>query len=122
MKITKELVVTGLRFIAENRKLSTDELANGLEKLGCNWSFDDWNAQFTKTPGIGLYNGMRHGDISCGASVIINMGTRKDFNRSFIDERLLSDDDDTSIYHFIRLVTGDDSFTKENIERRCLSN
>ena len=34
-EITMELVIAGFRFIAENRNLSTNELADGLEKLGC---------------------------------------------------------------------------------------
>ena len=115
-KISMEKVIAGLRFIAENRNLSTNELADGLEKLGCNWTFDDWGAQFGELPETRLFDGMRRGDISCGASVIINVGSRSGFNRGYCDDRFLSVDDETSIYHFVRLVTGDDSFTKENIE------
>lgn len=117
-KINMEQVIAGFRFIAENRNLSTNELADGLEKLGCDWTFDDWDAQFGELPQIGLFDGMRRGDISCGASVIINMGSRNNRNRTYGDDRFLSVDDNTSIYHYVRLVTGDDSFTKENIEKK----
>ena len=117
-KINMEQVIIGLRFIAENRNLSTDELADGLERLGCGWSWDEFNDQFGDSPEIGLFNGMRLGAIICGASVVINMGSRNGYNRSYGDDRFLSVDDDTSVYHFVRLVTGDDSFTKENIERK----
>lgn len=116
-KISMEQVIAGFRFIAENRNLYTNELADGLEKLGCNWTFDDWDAQFGELSQIRLFDGMRRGDISCGASVIINMGSRNDYNRYYADDRFLSVDDETSIYHYVRLVTGDDSFTKENIEQ-----
>ncbi len=116
--ITMELVIAGLRFIAENRNLSVDDLADGLEKLGCNWTFDDWHAQFDEMPEISLFDGMRLGVISCGANIIINMGSRNGLNRSYGDDRFLSVDDDTSVYHFVRLVTGDNSFTKANIEKR----
>ncbi|MBR3055860.1 hypothetical protein IKG64_00865 [Candidatus Saccharibacteria bacterium] len=117
-KINMEQVIAGFRFIAENRNLSTDELADGLEKLGCNWTFDDWGAQFGKLPRIRLFDGMRRGDISCGANVIINMGSRNNYNRHYSDDRFLSVDDDSSVYHYVRLVTGDNSFTKENIEHK----
>lgn len=117
-KITMERVVAGLRYIAENRDLSSDELADGLEKLGCNWTLDDWNAQFGELPEIGLFDGMRIGDIGSGASVIINMGSRNDGSRYYADECFLSFEYESSIYHFVRLVTGDNSFTKENIERK----
>ncbi len=119
MKITMERVIAGLRFIAENRNLSTDDLADGLAKLGCDWNWDDWHARFDRTPKILFYEGIRMGAISCGASIIANINDRSDFNRVYCNERLLSVDDDTSIYHFVRLVTGDDTFTKENIEKRA---
>ena len=111
-----ESVVAGLRFIAENRSLSTNDLADGLAKIGCNWTFDDWHTQFGEASEVRLFEGMRLGVISCGASVIINMGSRNDFNRYYGDDRFLSVDDDTSVYHFVRLVTGDGSFTKANID------
>lgn len=117
-KITMEAVLAGLRFIAENREISDNALADGLAKLGCDWTFDDWNAQFADAPQISLFAGMGLGAISCGASVIINMSSRNHFNRAYGDDRFLSVDDNTSIYAFIRVVTGDDSYTKEAIEAK----
>ncbi len=117
-KITMEAVIAGLKFIAENRELSDDALADGLAKLGCDWTFDDWNEQFANAPQISLFTGVRLGTISCGSSIIINMGSRNPFNRSYGDDRFLSVDDDTSVYSFIRIVTGDDSYTKEAIEAK----
>ena len=122
-KITMKRVVAGLRFLAENRDLSTKDLVKGLKKLGCDWTFEDWEVRFGHLRSISDLEGIRLGMISCGASVIINLtdacskkGAK--FNRYKIEEWFLNRDDDYSIYSFIRLVTGDDSYTKENIERR----
>ena len=40
--------------------------------------------------------------------------------RSYADDRFLSLDDDISIYHYVRKVTGDENYTKENIENGTL--
>ena len=65
-----------------------------------------------------FFDGMRQGCLCCGACVIINIGSRDGYNRFYCDNRFLSADGDMSVYHFVRLVTGDDSFTKEYIERK----
>ena len=114
--ITEKNVVAALKFIAENRTMSTNELARGLELLGYGWSFNDWHVRFDETS-VNLFEGMRRGLLSSGASVVINMGSGNDYNRNKCDDHFLSTDNDTSVYHFVRLVTGDNSFTKENIER-----
>lgn len=49
---------------------------------------------------------MSRGDLAYGASVIAN--ARKDFlSRAYVSERFLSVDNNTSIYNYIRIVTGD---------------
>jgi len=115
-----DLVIAGLRFIAENQNLSADELADGLKTLGCDWTWDDWHARFDGTPKIELYDGVRIGAISCGASIILNMSSRSDFDCVYGKDRLLSVDDGASIYHFIRIVTGDDSYTKKLVDERIV--
>ena len=111
--ITFEEVISGLKFIAENQSMSQDELIDGLLELGCNFSLEDINQQFPKE--IGLFEGIKQGDLSCGASVIANVRD-SEYGRSFCHDRLLSLDDDTSIYHFIRITTGDESYTKEMVD------
>lgn len=115
--ITMELVIRGLKFIAENRDMSDRELADGLRGLGCSFTWSDFGQQFPNASEP-LFEGMRRCSISAGAAVIINMGSNNAFSRTFGDNRFLSVDDDTSIYHFIRVVTGDDSYTKENVEKK----
>ena len=112
--IEMEIVIKAFRFLAENRSMSTPALTQGLKELGAGWTFEDWHAQFGKEPKIELFEGMRLGSLSTAASVIINMSKNAE-SRYFGDIKFLSVDDDTSIYHFVRIVTGDDSFTKANI-------
>ena len=116
-KITMEAVITGLKFIAENLEISDDALVDGLAKLGCDWTYDDWANQFANAPKIPLFTGMRIGDIGCASNIIVVMYNRIN-NRPFINEKFLSEDDDSSIYAFIRVVTEDKSYTKEAIEAK----
>lgn len=111
--ITQELVIAGLKFIAENQTISQEELTAGLLELGCNFTLEDIKNQVT-TPEINLFDGMSQGDLICGAIVIAN--ARKDFlSRAYVSDRFLSVDDNTSIYNYIRIVTGDKTYTKDKV-------
>lgn len=113
LPITQELVIAGLKFIAENQTISQEELTAGLLELGCNFTLEDIKNQVT-TPETSLFAGMSRGDLACGASVIAN--ARKDFiSRAYVSDRFLSVDDDTSIYNYIRIVTGDKTYTKDKV-------
>lgn len=111
--ITQELVIAGLKFIAENQTISQEELTAGLLELVCNFTLEDIKNQVT-TPEINLFDGMSQGDLICGAIVIAN--ARKDFlSRAYVSDRFLSVDDNTSIYNYIRIVTGDKTYTKDKV-------
>ena len=113
LPITQELVIAGLKFIAENQTISQKELTAGLLELGCNFTLEDIKNQVT-TPEINLFDGMSQGDLICGAIVIAN--ARKDFlSRAYVSDRFLSVDDNTSIYNYIRIVTGDKTYTKDKV-------
>lgn len=113
LPITQELVIAGLKFIAENQTISQEELTAGLLELGCNFTLEDIKNQVT-TPETSLFAGMSRGDLACGASVIAN--ARKDFfSRAYVSDRFLSVDDNTSIYNYIRIVTGDKTYTKDKV-------
>lgn len=113
-EITMEPVIAGLRFIAENRDLSTEDLIAGLKELGCDWTFDDWYAQFSDE-GL-LFDGLCLGDLGSGANIIVSIVDGSDRMRGFCDDRFLAVDGDATVYQFVRLVTGDNAFTKANIE------
>ena len=113
LPITQELVIAGLKFIAENQTISQEELRAGLLELGCNFTLEDIKNQDT-APEINLFDGMSQGDLICGAIVIAN--ARKDFlSRAYVSDRFLSVDDNTSIYNYIRIVTGDKTYTKDKV-------
>lgn len=113
LPITQELVIAGLKFIAENQTISQEELTAGLLELGCNFTLEDIKNQVT-TSEINLFDGMSQGDLICGAIVIAN--ARKDFlSRAYVSDRFLSVDDNTSIYNYIRIVTGDKTYTKDKV-------
>ena len=108
--ITREKVIRGLKFIAEHQSVNQDKLIDGLLELGCNFSSKDIKQQYPKE--IDLYEGIRQGDISCGARIIANVRDSED-NRDYCSEAFLDSDDFFSIYHFIRVTTGDETYTKE---------
>ena len=114
-----EVVIRGLRFIAENQLISQEELIEGLLKLGCTFSLEDIDKQFPSD--ITLFEGMRQCYIGTGAALIVNVRD-SEYGRSYCDECFLKIDNDTSIYHFIRVVTGDETYTKENIDSSCITN
>ena len=119
--ITLEKVVKGLKFIAEHRSMSQEELVDGLIELGCTFSVEDIERQYPGAEEVDIYEGMEQCDISCAASIIANMRD-SEFGRNYCDDGFLSEDNESSIYHFIRVVTGDESYTKENVDTLGNSN
>lgn len=113
ISINELIVVNGLKYIAENPDIDQDELVNGLLKLGCNFDLDDINKRFNCD--IPIFDGMKIGDLAAGATVIVNVRD-SERGRAFCKERFLDADNDTSVYHFIRVVTGDINYTKDSIE------
>ena len=110
--ITKEAVVNGLKFIAEHPSITHDELVNGLLQLGCNFTFEDIKEQYPQ-PG-NLAEGMKEGHLASGASVIANV---RDFESGLgAAQWFLNSDNENSIYHFIRVSTGDETYTKEYVD------
>ena len=115
VKITMPLVIEGLKFIAENQTLNQEELVKGLLEIGCNFTLEEVKNQAPLDNKDSLFEGMKKGNLSAGAGVIAN--TRDSImSRSFCKEHFLDYDDDVSIYHFIRLVTNDENYTKEMID------
>ena len=113
MEIKMEKVIEALKFIAEHRSMGFKQLREELIKLGCTFTFDDIKRQCPED--ILLFDGMGEGDLGCGASVVANVRENA-FGKSYCDDRFLSVDDGTSIYHFVRKVTGDETYTKAMID------
>ena len=111
--ITMPLVIKGLKFIAENQTLSQEELIKGLLDLGCNFNYEDQKKQCP----YNYYDDdiIKKGELSWGASVIINVRDSED-GRARCQEIFLNKDSENSIYNYIRVVTGDQNYTKENLD------
>lgn len=117
VELNQDVIVEGLKFIAEHRDISQDELFDALLEIGCNFTLEDVKREMERTDNHGTVNqGLRTGDIIAGASVICNMRD-SDFGRDYGDDRFLSFDEDVSIYNYIRKATGDDSYTQASIEK-----
>ena len=114
IKITEDLVVDGLKYIAEHRNLSQEELIDGLLDLGCNFSMEDVKKQFPEEEET--LDGLLRGSLKTGACIIVNARDAK-LGRAAMEERFFDNDDDISIYHFIRTVTHDDTYTKEKVDK-----
>ena len=112
--IKMEKVVKALKFIAENQHLTTEEYELGLLNIGIDFTFDDIDEQFPEKSGL-LY-GIKHGELSSGAEIVVMANSGK-YGRSHVENKFLAYDDESSIYNFIRVVTGDKNYTKENLEK-----
>ena len=109
--ITMELVIKGLKFIAEHPDMEHEKLVDGLLALGCNFNISDIDAQFPdKEP---VYEGVRKCTLRSGALLIANAKNVQ--GRKYINGFFLNHDDDGSIYSYIRSVTGDETYTRDRI-------
>ena len=112
-KITKEKIVAGIKFITENIDLSHMELVEGLLALGCGFSLADIKEQFPEPESLG--EGILKGSLGAGASIIANVRD-SEFGRRKARNWYIDYEDQYSIYKYIRLLTGDETYTKENVD------
>ena len=102
--VSLENVLAGMKFIVENQSIDHEELVDGLLSRNCNFTQEDIEEQFPNMPKMKLFKGMRKADLACGASVIASFRDRE-FGRAYCEDRFLSVDDRTSVYHYIRVAT-----------------
>lgn len=121
-KVCIENVIPGLKFIIENPSISDEELVTGLLDLGCNFDFQEIKDQFQKDRidpamiGVGL---MRT-ELPYAAAAISIAVYGEDDDRKFV-KGFTKKDDNQSFYRFIRNVTGDKTYTKENVDKTIKS-
>ena len=115
MPVTRENVIAGLKYIAEHTKVGTYnryEVADQLIELGYNFKLDDIKGQYDEN---GRYlEGMKKGELAAGVKTI-ELFRDSISASSYIEENLLADSD-MSIYHYISVATGDESYTKEYVD------
>lgn len=103
-------VIAGLKFIIENPNLEQEQLIEGLIDLGCNFTWDDYEEQFKDEKAGTIAEGLQEGQLSTGADVIINVRD-SEYGRAKFKEMFIG-----LTYHYIRKVTGDENYTRENVE------
>ena len=119
--IEKDVVVNGLKFIAEHRDIDQFKLIDALLDLGCDFTLKDVkreSPEIDNNDKIG--EGLKQGDIIRGAEVIC-FARDTEYGRTYAEENFLRVDNDRSVYEFIRKVTGDNNYTKENINNGTLN-
>ena len=116
-KITRNLVVKGLMYIAEHHDASYEEIVEGLKDVGCTFSIDDV-AQSIPIPNYvrNMLEGIMRADLYTGANIIAN-STKRPANWSFVQDKLLKEDSKFSVYEYVRVATKDRTFTKEFIDQ-----
>ena len=116
-EVTKEKVIEGLKFIAEHQDMEQEELLNSLLDLGCDFSIEDIDREKKRAGEIDdIFLGLSLGTTAAGAYVLVN-ARDSEGGRSYVKEKFLSTDSDSTIYGYIRTVTGDNNYTKDNIEK-----
>lgn len=115
IEITKDVVVAGLKFIAEHPDMERSQLIDKLISLGCKFTDEDIKQQFPETlKPSNVFQGLKNWNIWYGAIVI--SGIMQGERRSYYYDRVFSWDYEDSIYAFIRKVTGDETYTKEYVD------
>jgi hypothetical protein len=107
-------VIEALKYIAENKHVKYEEFIIGLRNIVDNYSFEDFLYQFPDVQLESIFNGLSNGSLSAGVGIIVNV-LSSSFNRDFVNEKFLGIDDKYSIYHFIRITTGE-NYTKNMID------
>jgi len=112
-KITKAKVINGLKFIAENQDLNYQELIKGLKELNCIITIDDIKKEYPDAP---IYLGLSKGYLGSGAAIIANVLLSEE-NRNICNDAFLKEDNNVSIYNFIRIATNDENYHKNIMHR-----
>ena len=118
-ELKKETIINGLKLICENRDLSQDELFELLLEVGCDFTLEDVQREIDKHPEQSnlLFDGIKNGCLSAGGSIICNVRD-SEFGRDYCEDRFLSIDNEISVYGLIRKLSGDLSYTKNNIKAK----
>lgn len=113
-EISKDAVVKGLKFIAENRQIDQYGLIDALLDLGCEFTLKDCKREApVKDEDKSIEDGIKEGDYITGARIIC-FARDSEYGRSFTEEKYLKVDDDKSIYELIRKITNDKSYSKKH--------
>lgn len=114
IQITLDETIKAAKYIAEHQSLPYDEFVKGLEEIGWNYTIDDVEKQFQFPEDYKIMKKLNQGDYRAAASIIANAKSDEG-GRELCREKFLSNDDPYSLYHFIRQVTEDETYTMDKV-------
>ena len=119
-----EMVILGLKYVAENQQASNQEISSKLKEMGWNYTWEDFYFQFPllklRPLKYRFFKGVRRGRIWAGANILINLSNADPNDslhpRDYYTDWFLREDNNMSIYHFIRKATKDRSYKMSTIK------
>ena len=106
-------VVSGIKYIVEHQHSDYSQVALNLIKLGCTYSKQDILNQAGQKE-INVKEGMKKGDIYAGAMLICDVRDNL-YGINPYAYNLMREDNEYSVYNYVRNLSGDDNYTKDNI-------
>ena len=116
----KITIINGLKYFSENKLTTYEKFIKGLDELGCTYTRDDIERisdLFKENYDGNKWDGMRKGLFSAAVEVIASARS-SELSMYHIEDGFLTSDDDKSIYHFIRKVTGDEGYKSQTLKHR----
>jgi hypothetical protein len=118
--ITQEKVVSALKFICENPGISYSDAIRGLMELGVFIRIPDIWDNFDNIDDIPWYKAIKTAHVPTGALIIANLFSEYK-NHMYTREEFFDSDGPVSAWEYIRNATNDNSYTKENIQKKPIT-
>lgn len=112
-EVKDDCVIAGIKYMAEYPDISQDEFVQGLIDRGCLFTIND--VHDIKLKPYSKEN-FRNGEITAAAFVLACAKDSETARMKFKIDHFNIDNDDSG-YHFIRLVTGNNEYTKEYVDK-----
>ena len=118
--ITQEKIVSGLKFMCENPSISYKDAIRGLMELGLFIRISDIWDNFENIDNISWYKAIKTANVPTGALIIAYLFS--DYrSHMYTREEFFDVDGYVSAWEYIRSATNDDSYTKENIQKKPIT-
>ena len=113
----KKLVIEAIKFLIEHRNYNHDEMKNGLRAIGWHYWRSEDIAKFNLPAPTkdNVYDALREGNYASAAHVLFN-AMHEAIDYAYLREFMLYDNHNlNSLFEFIKVVTGDETYTIENV-------
>ncbi len=112
-EITEDRIVEAMKYLCETTDKPYLEVLEGLLARGFYWTVNNVGDQYEERR-INILDGLTNGEPEAAACVIGNVFDGH-FSYQIVKDQYLTHDTYRSGFQYIRTVTGDESYTKENI-------